>query len=91
MQNASQEMPNAENFKNAFKPYLIKWSIVYAGLITFITFITVCISMPNWEFSHVLISWLLDMGAIFDGRNIHYGVITIGTITTGIVLVDSPD
>ena len=87
MQDASQEMPNAENFKNAFKPYLIKWSIVYAGLITFITFITVCISMPNWEFSHVLISWLLDMGAIFDGRNIHYGVITIGTITTGIVIV----
>lgn len=87
MQNASQEMSNAENFKNAFKPYLIKWSIVYAVLVAFITFITVCISMRNWYFSQLLISWLLDMGATFDGRNIHYSVITIGTITIGIVPV----
>ena len=87
MQDASQEMSNAENFKNAFKPYLIKWSIVYAVLITFITFITVCVSMRNWDFSQRLISWLLDMGVIFDGKNIHYGVITIGAVTIGIVPV----
>ena len=85
MQDVSQEIPNTEHFKNAFKPYLIKWSIVYAILTTFITLMTVTISIRNWGFSQQLSSWLLDTGAIFDGRNIHYGVITIDTIAIGIV------
>ena len=87
MQDTSQKMPNAENFRNAFKPYLIKWSIVYAVLITFITFITICISIRSWNFSQLLISWFMDMGAIFNGKNIHYSVITIGIFAIGIVPV----
>lgn len=87
MQDTSQEMPNVENFRNLLKPYLIRWGIVYAVLLTFIIFIVVSISMPKWGLSHSLISWLLDMGAIFDGRNIHYGIITIGAVTIGIIPV----
>lgn len=79
-----QDTPNAANFKKAFKPYLIKWSIIYAVFIAFISIIPVCISKPNWEFSQLIISWFMDMGAIFDGKNIHYSVITLGIITSGI-------
>lgn len=85
MQDTSQEMPNVENFKNLLKPYLIRWGIVYALLLTFIISIIVCISMPKWGLSQSLISWLFDMGAIFDGKNIHYGVIIIGAIAIGII------
>lgn len=84
MQDTSQDIPNTDNFKSAFKPILVKWSIVYAVLIFFISFMTVCISKPNWDFSQWLISWFMDKGAIFDGKNIHFSVITIGIITFGI-------
>ncbi len=87
MQDTSQDMSNAENFKNAFKPYLVKWSIVYAVLITFITFITICIPIRSWDFSHLLTSWFMDIGAIFDGGNIHYSVITLGVCAISIVSV----
>ena len=87
MQDTSEDMSNAENFKNVFKPYLIKWSIVYAVLITFITFITLCIPIRSWVFSQWLVSWLMDKGATFDGKNIHYSVITLGAVTYGIVSV----
>ena len=79
-----QDMPNAENFKNAFKPYLIRWSIVYAVFITFVIFIAVSITVRSWDFSQLLISWLIDKGAIFDGKNIHYSVITLGPFTLDI-------
>lgn len=79
-----QDMPYAENFKNAFKPYLIKWSIVYAVFITFITFIAVIVTVRSWDFSQLLISWLIDKGAIFDGKNIHYSVITLGPFSLDI-------
>lgn len=67
MQDNPQDIANAENFKNAFKPYLIISGIVYAILMSLITCITVVLSIPSWEFSNILISWLMDIGAIFDG------------------------
>lgn len=85
MQDALQEMSNAENYKKAFKPHLIRWSIVYAILITCIIFIPISITIRNWDFSQRLISWLLDMGAIYDGMNIHFSIITFGAVTFGIV------
>ncbi len=88
MQDTSQNIPNVDNFKNAFKPYLIRWSIVYTVLITFIIFITVCISIRSWDFSQLLISWFMDIGAIFDGKYIHYGIITLGeAFVLGIVSI----
>ena len=70
-----------ENFKKAFKPYLIKWGIVYAILMCFITTITVPgIFFPNWQFSQQLISLFMDIGARFDGGMISYGVFVIGII-----------
>ena len=70
-----------ENFKKAFKPYLIKWGIVYAILMCFITTLTVpCIFFPNWQFSQQLISLFMDIGARFDGGMIGYGVFVIGRI-----------
>ncbi len=84
MKDTPQDITNFENFKNLLKPYLIGLSIVYAIIITFITFITICISITNWEFSKLLISWFMDMGATFDGKNIHYSVITLGIRTLGI-------
>ena len=85
MQENPQDMLNAEDFKNAFKPYLIRWGIAYAILITIITFITVVISVPKWGFSDLLISWLLEKGAIFDRNNIHYSIITIGIFNFSII------
>ncbi len=87
MQENLQDMTNAEDFKNAFKPYLIRWGIVYAILITIIIFITVVISVPSWEFSDRFISWLLEKGAIFDRNNIHYSIITIGIINLSIISI----
>lgn len=84
MQESSENISNAENFKKTFKPFLIKWSIVYAIFIAFANFIPICISKPNWEFSQLFISWFMDKGAIFDGKNIHYSVITLGINTLGI-------
>ena len=89
MQENYQDMPNAENFKKAFKPYLIKWSIVYAVFITFITFIVVSITVRSWGFSQLLISWLIEMGAVLDGKNIQYSVITLGALTLGIFTLGS--
>ena len=84
MQDTSEDISNTENFKNAFKPYLIKWSIVYAVIASFITLITVCISIRSWDFSQLLISWFMDKGAISNGKNIYYSVITLGILTFGI-------
>ena len=81
MQDTSQDITNAENFKNAFrfKPYLIRWGIVYGVLIFFITFITVCISAHNWQFAQWLMFMFMDIGAVFDGDTIRYGLFSIGT------------
>ena len=89
MQENYQDMPNAVNFKNAFKPYLIRWSIVYAVFIAFIIFILVSITVRSWGFSQLLISWLIEMGAVSDGMNIHYSVITLGALTLGIFTLGS--
>ncbi len=82
MQDTSEDMSNAENFKNALrfklKPYLIRWGIVYGVLISFITFITVCISVHNWQFSQWLMSLFMDIGAVFDGDTIRYGLFVVG-------------
>ena len=69
-----------ENFKKAFKPYLIKWGIVYTVLISVVTIITVCIIIPNWGFSQWLVSLFMDAGAMFDGRTVSYGVFAMGII-----------
>lgn len=75
-----------ENFKKAFKPYLVRWSITYAILICLVTAISVCIIIPNWEFSQRLVSLFMDAGAIFDGRTISYGVFAIGMNLPGIIV-----
>lgn len=75
----SQDIPNATNFKNVLKPYLIWWGIVYAVLITCITFIAVCISRSDWELSQRLISWFMSIGAIMEGDTIRYGMLVLGT------------
>ena len=85
MQENMQKIPRAVNFKNAFKPYLIRWSIVYTVLITCIIFIAVSITVRSWDFSQLLISWLIDKGAIFDGKNIHHSIITLGAFTLDII------
>ena len=85
MQITSENILKNENFKNALKPYLIQWSIVYAVLMTFITLIAICILIRNWTFSQWLVSWFMDKGATFDGKNIHYSVITFGITTFGII------
>ena len=70
-----------ENFRKAFKPYLIKWGIAYAILMCPITTIIVsCIYFPNWQFSQQFISFFMDIGARFDGGMISYGVFVIGII-----------
>ncbi len=74
-----------ENFKKAFKPYLIKWGIAYAILICPITTI---IFFPNWQFSQQFISLFMDIGARFDAGMIGYGVFVIGIIhLPGIIAV----
>ena len=70
-----------ENFKKAFKPYLIKWGIAYAILMGPITTIIVpCIFFPNWQFSQQFISLFMDIGARFDATMISYGGFVIGII-----------
>ena len=75
-----------ENFKKAFKPYLIKWGIVYTVLISVITIITVCIVIPNWGFSQWLVSLFMDAGAMFDGRTVSYGVFAMGILLFGMIV-----
>lgn len=81
----TQDIPNAENFKNVLKPYLIRWGIVYAVLITFITFISVCINRSDWEFSQRLVSWFVNIGAILEGHTIRYGMFVIGVNHANII------
>ena len=75
-----------ENFKKAFKPYLIKWGIAYAILICLVTIITVCIIIPNWGFSQWLVSLFMDTGAIFDGRTVSYGIFAMSILFFGIMV-----
>ena len=76
-----------ENFKKAFKPYLVKWGVVYAILICLVTIITTCVVIPNWGFSQWLISLFMDAGAMFDGRTVSYGVFAMGILLFGIIVV----
>ena len=76
-----------ENFKKVFKPYLVRWSIIYAILISLVTIITVCIIIPNWGFSQWLVSLFMDTGAMIDGRTISYGVFAMGILLFGIIVV----
>ena len=76
-----------ENFKKAFKPYLVRWGVVYAILISLVTIITVCIIIPNWGFSQWLVSLFMDTGAMIDGRTISYGVFAMGILLFGIIVV----
>ncbi len=78
MQDTSQDIPNADTFKNALKPYVIRWGIVYGVLISFIAFINVCISAHNWQFAQWLMFLFMDIGAVFDGDTIRYGLFSIG-------------
>ena len=74
-----------KNFKKAFKPYLIKWGIVYTVLISLVTIITVCIIISNWQFSQWLVSLFMDTGAMFDGKTISYGIFAMGVLLFGII------
>ena len=76
-----------ENFRKAFKPYLVRWSVVYAILISLVTIVTTCIIIPNWGFSQWLVSLFMDTGAMFDGRTISYGVFAMGIPLFGIIVV----
>lgn len=89
MQENNQDTSIADNFKGAFKPFLISWSVIYTVLMSFIVFFIVSITIRSWDFSHQIISWFIDKGAIFDGKNIHYSVFTLGIITFGIFTLGS--
>ncbi len=74
-----------ENFKKAFKPYLVRWGVVYTILISLVTIVTVCLIIPNWGFSQWLVSLFMDAGAMFDGRTISYGIFAMGILLFGII------
>ena len=76
-----------ENFKKAFKPYLVRWGVVYTILISLVTIVTVCIVIPNWGFSQWLVSLFMDAGAVFDGRTVSYGIFAMGILLFGIIVV----
>ena len=76
-----------ENFKKAFKPYLVRLTVVYTILICLVTIITFCITIHNWRFSQWLISLFMDTGAMFDGRTISYGVFAMSILLLGIIAV----
>ena len=76
-----------ENFKKAFKLYLVRWGIVYTILISLVTIVTTCIIIPNWGFSQWLVSVFMDTGAMFDGRTVSYGVFAMGILLFGIIVV----
>ena len=76
-----------ENFKKAFKPYLVRWGITYTILICLVTAISVCIIIPNWQLSQRLVSLFMDAGAMFDGKTISYGVFAMGILLFGIIVV----
>ena len=67
-----------ENFQEAFKPYRIKWGIVYLIVYLIVISPIITIVFPNWQFSQWLISIIMDTGAIYDGRTLHYGMFAIG-------------
>ena len=74
-----------ENFQKAFKPYRIKWGIAYLIVMCPILIIVFCISIPNWHFSQWLISLIMNIGAIYDGRTLHYGPFAIGINLANII------
>ena len=76
-----------ENFKKAFKPYLVRWGVVYTILISLVTIVTVCIVIPNWGFSQWLVSLFMDAGAVFDGRTVSYGIFAMSILLFGIIVV----
>ena len=76
-----------ENFKKAFKPYLVRWGVVYTILISLVTIVTTCIVIPNWGFSQWLVSLFMDTGAMFDGRTISYGIFAMSILLFGIIVV----
>lgn len=76
-----------EDFKKAFKPYLVRWGVIYTILISLVTIITTCIIIPNWGFSQWLVSVFMDTGAMFDGRTVSYGVFAMGILLFGIIVV----
>ena len=76
---------NPENFQKAFKPYRIKWGIAYLIVMCPILIIVFCISIPNWQFSQWLISQIMNIGAIYDGRTLHYGTFAIGINLANII------
>lgn len=77
----------SENFKKAFKPYLVRWGVVYTILISLVTIVTVCIVIPNWGFSQWLVSLFMDAGAVFDGRTVSYGIFAMSILLFGIIVV----
>ena len=76
-----------ENFKKAFKPYLVRWSVVYTILSSLVTTVTVCVVIPNWGFSVWLVSLFMDAGAMFDGRTISYGIFALSILLFGIIVI----
>ena len=74
-----------ENFQQAFKPYRIKFGIAYLIFMCPILITVFCISIPEWQFSQWLISVIMDTGAIYDGRTLHYGMFAIGINLTNII------
>lgn len=44
---------------------------------------------PNWEFSQWLISFMMDTGAIYDGRTFDYGMFAIGSNAVGFISIGS--
>ncbi|MXV73939.1 hypothetical protein F4Z99_06645 [Candidatus Poribacteria bacterium] len=75
-----------ENFQKAFKPYLVRWGVVYTILISLVTIVTVCIIIPNWGFSQWLVSLFMDTGAMFDGKTISYGIFAMSILIFGIIV-----
>ena len=74
-----------ENFQKAFKPYRVKFAIAYLIVMCPAIIISLCISIPNWQFSQWLISVIMDTGMIYDGRTLHYGVFAIGINLANII------
>ena len=76
-----------ENFQKAFKPYRIKFAIAYLIVMCPILILCLCIGIPNWQFSQWLVSVFMDMGAMFDGKAIKHGVLTISAHTAAIIAI----
>ncbi len=78
MQENMQKMPNAISFMKTFRPYMLVGIIIYTFLISIVTFISICVSMPDWQISKRIISLFMDAGAISDGNMVRFGMFVIG-------------